>query len=112
MDNDGDCYFVAANLIINELKEGTLVHGHPTLGVFPYEKYGHAWIELNGSVIDYSNGNSVIMPREEYYRLGKIKTVECLYYDRERARQFMLSHKHYGPWEGPFAVGPVEPLED
>lgn len=111
---NGTCYETAANWLMDKTFFGQddsssfkLVHGRPTLQRPPFKKYGHAWIEINeGFVIDTETGKG--MPKELYYSAGEIDSEECFYYSFEEARKLLLKFKHYGPWEGPEAVEPIE----
>jgi len=119
----GDCYSRAAELLIklprqeSELAKALsdkdikwlptsvrLAHGLATAqGKIAGVLHGHAWIEVEDFntgdvfVVDFSNGNRVIMPRETYYAIGKIDDV--MLYTREAAARHLAAHKHYGPWD-------------
>jgi 8-oxo-dGTP pyrophosphatase MutT (NUDIX family) len=106
----GDCYMIAAKLLIenNYTKKisfiGTpyLVHGEVTgQGVIEGVKYGHAWVEDDVFVYDYSNGRELAIPKDLYYRIGQIVKKKGKYqkYTREQARKKMLSSGHYGCWD-------------
>lgn len=106
----GDCYKVAANLLIenNYTKKiafiGTpyLVHAEVTgQGEIEGIKYGHAWVEDDVFVYDYSNGRNLMIPKQLYYRVGEIKMAKGKYhkYTREQARKKMLKSGHYGCWD-------------
>jgi hypothetical protein len=109
----GYCYKSAADAIVDMVifqhtdpKALRLVHGRPTLTVAPYCQYGHAWIEINEAlVIDTATG--AWLPRAIYYDVGKIDSAECFYYTFEEAKEMLLNFGHYGPWQGPEAVGPL-----
>ena len=74
-----------------------LVHGEVGgQGKLDGVRYGHAWVEINGSVIDPSNGRTICMKREAYYALGKVDAVRR-YSFQETIRQ-MADTAHYGPW--------------
>lgn len=95
----GDCYEVHANAFVNGFLEeagGLLCHGtvwHPKVGW-----HGHCWLELNEDVVaDYSNGHGVVVRRETYYAIGKVKNVSR--YGIEQARALVLKEGTYGPWE-------------
>ena len=113
---NGDCYEVAAKLLLdpdNSLPDDArLVHGMPTLQREPFEKYGHAWIEIRGCVIDCSNGRSVAVPTDKYYRVGNIDSSDCFRYSREETWEKVFSHEHYGPWEGTLAHPPAADFAD
>ncbi|MBK25113.1 MAG: hypothetical protein CME70_14030 [Halobacteriovorax sp.] len=105
----GDCYEVAASLILDSIimfnpnsrnSDGLiLVHAEVT-GQGPIEgiKYGHAWVEKDGQVIDNSNGNNIRLPISVYYRMGKVGT-NIYKYTPEEVRRWVLKTETYGPWE-------------
>ena len=102
----GDCFEVSGKVILNfhpeyPFKKGMkLVHGivsgqGPLTGI----RFGHAWIEHEGVVLDISCGKERRMPQELYYALGKISHEGSFYYSREQAREHVLKTEHWGPWE-------------
>jgi hypothetical protein len=101
----GDCYEAAGNYIVahalfpGKEKGLVLVHGEVT-GQGPLEgvKYGHAWVEKGGLVIDTSNGRSLRMPKAAYYALGRIGD-NLHRYTPEQMRREILRHEHWGPWD-------------
>ncbi len=95
----GNCYQDHFELIADAEKPWRLVHGRPTLTVPPYCQFGHAWLELDDTVFDITNGYSG--PRDVYYALGKIDLANNKYYTKGRAINLARKHMHYGPWEGP-----------
>ncbi|WP_075881821.1 hypothetical protein [Vreelandella massiliensis] len=115
LPNGGDCFIAAANLVtaggisqnsaLNGVADVTLVHGVVT-GQGPVEgiQFSHAWIEgvKDGQpvVIDTSNGGCFIGPPELYYLLGNIDAEQLCRYTPQAAREKLLDHKHFGPWEG------------
>jgi predicted ABC-type ATPase len=107
----GDCYQAAGNFVINQrmmpdnikfVGEPYIVHAQVTgQGSIDGLKYGHAWVEDDQLIYDYSNGRELVIPKEFYYALGKIKTIKPRYfkYTFEQARKKMLDSGHYGPWD-------------
>jgi len=99
----GDCYVQTGSYMMGSPKKGdVLVHGRPTLQVAPFIEYGHAWIENGDQVMDLAGGYRG--DRFLYYTLGKIDYKNNLVYTPAQARQFMASHGHFGPWQGPDGV--------
>lgn len=104
----GDCYVHTAEWMMRwgEVfgEEGALpenaklVQGSPTLRVAPYEKYGHAWIEVGDTVLDPTFQPVSRMAKTIYYALGKIDYLENRSYDQGEVRAALLEAKHYGPW--------------
>ena len=98
----GDCYQVSGLFMMNILgdKEHKLVHSMvdgqgPLKGV----RFGHAWIEHNGRVIDNSNGTHKEFPKEIYYRLGNVRKEDTKYYTPAETMKWLMKKKHWGPWE-------------
>jgi len=114
-----------------------LVHGRPTLQRPPFVQYGHAWIELEqdlsamfaphefgapGRIPQPPAGRGIaaklelcmdvereaILPKQLFYMLGKIDPAECFRYTFHDLRSWVTMTGHWGPWEGPEAVGPIE----
>ena len=79
----GDCYEVAGRMAIlglskapngeNFLGNPMVVHGEVEgQGKIKGIRYGHAWIEDDVYVYDFSNGRNLMLLKEVYYYLGKI----------------------------------------
>lgn len=98
-NDGGDCYEVAANLVL-ENPEYTLVHGIVTgQGDLRGVRYGHAWVEYEGNVIDKSNGRELEFPKEVYYAIGNIDPNDQYQYNAKEIRKIIQYEKHWGPWE-------------
>ncbi len=52
-------------------------------------------------VLDYSNGNKVVMPVAQYYALGSIVPAEVHRYDCDETLNMLLEFRHYGSWHDP-----------
>jgi len=99
VEGNGNCYKVAGNLIV-DVKDGFLCHGLVTgQGEVEGIRFGHAWIELNDTVIDVSNGKQLVMSKKRYYRIGNIKETEVKRYNQHEALVKMLKTGNYGPWK-------------
>lgn len=123
--NDGNCFEDAAVYITDLWLRGKptdgvlLCHGIVT-GQGPIEglKITHGWIEytleipdlralLDGKggtnaltmVRDYSNGNTIEVPREAYYKIGRIDAATVIRYTVEEALQWLDKTGHYGAWQ-------------
>lgn len=108
-EGNGDCFSAAAYVLLDELPDAQLCHGHVW-----HEKSGrhwHAWVEQEAvlqfpdygpvtvrSVIDRSNGHSSYLPVGAYYNLGGVDADEVRRYTRDEAVAAMLEHGHFGPW--------------
>jgi len=108
----GDCYEVAGRMAIlglskapngeNFLGNPMVVHGEVEgQGKIKGLRYGHAWIEDDVYVYDFSNGKNLMLLKEVYYYLGKIiQDKPKLYkYSFPEARQKMLKTGEFGPWD-------------
>jgi hypothetical protein len=102
LSGKGNCFHVAADLVLSHAGAGlTLCHGTPIAPAGPHEgeRLYHAWAETDdGRVIDRSNGNDVNLPRDAYYRLGRIDPAEVLRYSRLEVAALSLRFGHWGPW--------------
>jgi len=98
MKGNGDCFHKNGQIFIDYecfdfLCHGTVVGQGEIKGI----KHTHCWIELGDVVFDYSNGKKIIMRKERYYEIGKIKDIKK--YTIEEAKKLMLKTKHWGDWE-------------
>ena len=94
------------NLSLPELGDNPLlVHGFPVgrAGVVQGRKFGHAWLEGNGYVVDCGTHEKKLslVSRERYYRLGCIDPAECRRYTIEQAAQHVLDTGTDGLWSEP-----------
>jgi len=113
----GNCYKSSGEYLMDEWLKGeheqyTLVHGIPTLTVEPFTRYGHSWIEFTAVVgviagrqlktvmcLDTETNN--VVPRDLFYKVGRIKPEECFRYKFSEMRERINETGHWGPWEGP-----------
>lgn len=111
----GDCYYVAGNIAMEQklpifMRErkiefiGTpyLVHAEVSgQGAISGLRYGHAWVEDDLNVYDFSNGREIVFPKPIYYLLGNVKQQPPKYYKYtfKEAIDKMLETGHYGSWE-------------
>jgi len=111
INKKGDCYEVTGNVAMSNSKtigthyfKGTpyIVHAEVTgQGAIKDIRYGHAWIEDDINVYEYSNGNEITIPIELYYKWGKVNRSPNKYYKYtfNDAINKMLDTQHYGPWD-------------
>jgi hypothetical protein len=110
--NLGDCYEVAGRMAIMGLSKAPngekflgkpmIVHGEVEgQGKIKGLRYGHAWVEDDVYVYDFSNGKSLMLLKEVYYYLGKINQDKPKLYKYSflEARKKMLETGDYGPWD-------------
>ena len=102
MEANGDCFEVAGTMILDNpmVHALTLVHGIVT-GQGPIEgvEHVHAWVEDSDAMValDFSNGNAVVVPIDQYYKIGKIK--KTARYDRKEVVSILVDTGVWGPWE-------------
>lgn len=108
----GDCYEVAGRMAIlglskapngeNFLGNPMVVHGEVEgQGKIKGLRYGHAWVEDDVYVYDFSNGKNLMLLKEVYYYLGKINQDKPKLYKYSflEARQKMLQTGEFGSWD-------------
>jgi len=99
----GDCYEVSGKMLMNYYTKNTsdgwkLVHGTVVgQGKIEGVKYGHSWLEKGDLVFDYSNGRSVVIRKEEYYKLGQVTNTHK--YTAEQMNKKLVETGNWGPWE-------------
>ncbi len=98
----GDCFERAFKLISTQFRHVTgvkLVHG-----IVWHEQRGyhiHGWVELGGACFDYvghgKDRRFAMIPKDQYYRIGKIKTGEgeIKKYTPEEAIKLALEYDRY-----------------
>lgn len=108
----GNCYEVAAQLVIFDpaYADATLCHGtvwHDDTGW-----HGHAWVEVERTLhhpdwphpitirdcVDKANGNDRTLPAALYYTFGRIDPDTVERYDADEARICAMAADHWGPW--------------
>jgi len=98
MDAKGDCMIVSCQNII-ENRHWTfcyaLVSGQ---GKLLGQRILHAWCELGDIVFDYSNGERIVMRKEIYYKMAKIKEEDITRQTSEEVKKLMFKTKTYGGW--------------
>jgi hypothetical protein len=108
----GNCYEVAGKIALNNhLPNGEnpnfigtpyLVHGEVSgQGAIEGLRYGHAWIEDNVFVYDFSNSRELTVPKALYYQIGQIIKQQPKYfkYTFEEAKNKMAETGHFGSWD-------------
>lgn len=106
----GLCYEVAAKLLVAAHGAGIevkLVQGEPKMrrpGPLLGQRFGHAWVETPQGVWDLTVAPELLSTMA-FYAVGSIGEENVRRYDWEEAVVLMLRTEHYGPWEGPEAVG-------
>ena len=110
MRKGGDCYYAAGQLALRMGMGVPSYIGTPYLvhaevqgqGQLSNIRYGHAWIEDDENVYDFSNNRELVIPKIIYYAIGNIKTdnpLKYIKYTFEEARIKMIETKNYGCWD-------------
>ncbi len=104
----GDCFEAAYKKlyeVFREHPEAKLVHAIVTgQGPIKGVQHGHAWVEIGDTVLDYSNGRSIEMPKQIYYAVGNVdpnNSKEYKTYSFKEMADISLDQGTYGPWELP-----------
>jgi len=107
----GNCYFAAGQFALNDLTGkkfdfiGTPYVVHAEVlgkGELRGIRFGHAWVEDDEFVYDYSNNREIKFPKVLYYLIGNIKTNNPKKYRKytfKQAREKMLKTGNYGCWD-------------
>jgi transposase len=104
----GDCFEAAYKKlyeVFREHPEAKLVHAIVTgQGPIKGVQHGHAWVEIGDTVLDYSNGRTIEMPKQIYYAVGNVdpnNSKEYKTYSFKEMADISLDQGTYGPWELP-----------
>jgi GNAT superfamily N-acetyltransferase len=110
--NSGDCYEVAGRMALMDVSKapnGELFLGNPKVvhgevagqGSLKGIRYGHAWVEDDVYVYDFSNGRELVISKDVYYYLGKIKQEKpkLFKYTFKEAIDKMVESRNFGPWD-------------
>jgi len=127
----GDCYEVAGLIALRDFKKVPMradskknIRAYASKGLTPSEEdwsgtpyvvhaqvegqgalqgipYGHAWVEDNLFVYDFSNGRSIRMLKDDYYYSGNVQRKKPKYfkYTFPQAVAKMAQTGHYGSWD-------------
>ena len=79
-----------------------LVHGFllGQSGELKDRKFGHAWLEGNGFVVDCGSAEKEhsLVPREQYYQFWRINPAECHHYSIQQATEHLLRTGSISGW--------------
>jgi hypothetical protein len=111
-NKNGDCYVVAGRIALNNrlpkgenrefVGEPYVIHAQVIgQGAIEGLKYGHAWVEDDIYVYDYSNGRELKIPKVVYYKLGQVIEQQPIYfkYTFGEAKRKMAETGHFGSWD-------------
>jgi hypothetical protein len=86
-------------------KSPVLVHGFVVgnSGGLRDRKFGHAWLEGNGYVVDCGSAHKEhsLVPRDEYYQFWRVNPAECHYYTIQQATEHLLQTGSISGWHPP-----------
>jgi hypothetical protein len=105
MKPSGDCYKAAfehaGNLACTSGKRHhiDIVHGSviPRNGPWAHRRICHAWVEADGSVHEFSNGNEKVVAESDFQQA--FSPLVHAVYDFEQANMLVVKTEHYGPWD-------------
>ena len=104
----GDCFEAAYKKlyeVFREHPEAKLVHAIVTgQGPIKGVQHGHAWVEIGNTVLDYSNGRTIEMPKQIYYAVGNVdpnNSDKYKTYSFKEMADISMDQGTYGPWELP-----------
>lgn len=96
----GDCFEAATHLMLGLPKStgAILVHGEALgRGKIVGVPHAHAWVEIGGVVLDFSNNKQIAVDCDVYYKLGEIRNT--VNYSLSDMKIALLEHNTYGPWD-------------
>lgn len=99
--SNGDCYEANGREFLNNTDYDYLVHGE-VQGQGPISNitFGHAWLEKGNTVYDFSNNRKLEIPKDVYYAIGHIDSINNIYkYDKPEFHKKLSEHEHWGPWD-------------
>lgn len=108
----GDCYVIAGRIALNNrfpdgenpkfVGEPYVIHAQVTgQGAIAGLKYGHAWVEDDDFVYEYSNGRDLKVPKKLYYKISQVIKKQPIYfkYTFGEAKRKMAESGHFGSWD-------------
>ena len=99
----GDCFEAAARELmkLGPHSGAELVHAEVCgQGELAGITLGHAWVEVGGVTLDYSNGKEIEIPAELYRAIGNVDAIGNEYrYTWTEAMAQLVEHEHWGPWD-------------
>ena len=96
----GDCFQVAGKLILDRNDEDNWMLVHAKVdgqGKLTGQKINHAWVEINNFVLDFSNGHSLVIGKEKYYKIANPTHIKK--YSIRQAKEEMLRTGKFGSWD-------------
>ena len=94
----GNCIEIACKNIIDK-KDWVFCYAYIMgQGKIKGQRILHAWNEHKDLVFDFSNGKVIVMEREKYYKIAKIKERVITKQTPDEVRRLMLEHQTYGGW--------------
>lgn len=109
LDKTGDCYLVSGRIVlelsnkeINYIGTPYLVHAEVQHSQLKNIRYGHAFIEDDVFVYDFSNGRELVVPKQLYYHFGDINPKDEKKYRKytfKEAKKKMYETENFGCWD-------------
>lgn len=100
----GDCYKANGQYFMDNAHRQPnlrLVHGEVMgQGELQGISYGHCWCEIDGDVLDFSNGREIRIDKRIYYAIGSIDRINNFHtYDLMEFNERLSEFAHWGPWD-------------
>ena len=104
----GDCFEVSGRMMMkipDEMEKAGMKCVHAFVygeGKLKGRRFEHAFNKLGDVIFDNSNGKTVTMRKEAYFKQAGINLKEkgaYVEYDKEKTMVNMLKYKHWGPWD-------------
>ena len=103
----GDCYQANGRAVLFDKKHrrDTLYHAEVQgQGRNSDKTFGHAFVlrgdPQNGTVFDYSNGNSFEIPAIIYFSIGNVEWIGNYFtYSQDDISRKVEQYGHWGPWD-------------
>jgi hypothetical protein len=94
----GDCIVVACNNVI-ENNDWLFCYSYVMgQGELKGKRILHAWNEINGFVLDFSNNHNIIVRKEIYYRIAEIEEKDVVKQNSDEVRKLLVETGKYGGW--------------
>lgn len=104
----GDCYAACGRVILLDGDRNMRVCHGEVFNAKSGRFHGHGWLETTepvfGTVLcrDIANERDMTLPRDAYYRLGRVRKVRR--FTGEEARLLLAQTGRWGPWQKVSAV--------
>lgn len=98
MKRNGDCIVIACRNVIENSEWLFCYANVKGQGTLVGLRILHAWNEVGDVVVDFSNGNRIVLRKERYYELAEISEKDIIRQSLSIVAKLMLETKTYGGW--------------